>query len=220
MRPAAGSLPLFTTAYDFSRQLDRMIGVPIAVWSTKAFVGRWWTDAQGPIEADLSDEGKLVGTVTSHLDAPLDDCLLIYENWAYPLRQFKPGDRVNVDAQIDPQTIETYLRRVRVQGDRDVAPPYDRASFDIPRIIEIMSCHELAGGESYTFLTGAYQPYVDLSGAVRNGRAVSDRPPGPRCNRAGQRQAIAGRRPRPTLDLLSLRLPGERKPKKIAAFPT
>jgi len=172
MRPAAGSLPLFTTAYDFSRQLDRMIGVPIAVWSTKAFVGRWWADAPGPIEADLSDHGKLVGTVTSHLDAPLDDCLLIYENWAYPLRQFKPGDRVNVDAQIDPQTIETYLRRVRVQGDRDVAPPYDRASFDIPRIIEIMSCHELAGGESYTFLAGAYQPFVDLSGAVRNGRAV------------------------------------------------
>ena len=47
----------------FSGQLDRMERVPIAIWSTKAFVGRWWAEGAGPIEAELGDNGQLVGTL-------------------------------------------------------------------------------------------------------------------------------------------------------------
>ncbi len=170
--PAAGSMPLLTDAYSFSGKLDRMERVPIAVWSSKAFVGRWWQHGESQIEAQLSDRGKLVGTLSSHLDAPLEDSVLLYDRWAYPLRQLQPGQQVDIETGLDPQTVDTYLRHVTVQGDRNVAPPYDRASFDVPRIVEIMTTYELAGGEKYTGLANAYQDFIDLSGLVKNGRAV------------------------------------------------
>ncbi len=59
-----------------------------------------------------------------------------------------------------------------VRGDRDFVPPYDQSSFDVPRIVEVMSCHELAGGRGYTGLEGTYQEFVDLSHLVLDGRAI------------------------------------------------
>jgi hypothetical protein len=171
MDARSGSLPLFTEAYAFSATLDRMHRVPIAIWSSRAFVGRWWHSGVGQVEAQLSDRGKLVGTLTSHAD--LDDAVLIYDRWAYPLRQLLMRDRpIDIETQLDPQTVDTYLRHVTAERDRNVAPPYDRGAFDIPRIVEIMTAYELAGGANYTGLAHEYQAFVDLSGLVKNGRAI------------------------------------------------
>jgi hypothetical protein len=79
---------------------------------------------------------------------------------------------IDIGKDIDPQTVETYLRQVTVRGDREYAPPFEQTSFDVPRIVEIMSCHELAGGRGYTGLDGTYQEFVDLSRLVRDGRAI------------------------------------------------
>ena len=171
MNATAGNLPLFSDAYQISPRLDALSQVPIAVWSTKAFVGRWWAQQASPIEARLSHPGKLTGTLESHLDVPLSDCVLMYERWAYPIRQLSPGRTIDLET-VDPQTVDTYLRRVTVQGDRNVTPPYDRASFDVPRIVEMMSSYSLAGGERYTMLAHEYQGFIDLSQLVRLGRAV------------------------------------------------
>ncbi len=172
MNPPGGAMPLFTEPYDFSDHLDGLQHVPMAIWSSKAFIGRWWNEGSGGIEAELSDKGKLVGTLTSHLDAPLEDAVLIYQRWAYPLRQLKPGQFIEIETQLDPQTVETYLRHVRIEGDHNVSAPYDRASLDVPRIVQIMSAHELAGGEGYTGLVNQYQAFIDMSGLVKNGRAI------------------------------------------------
>jgi hypothetical protein len=171
MNATAGNLPLFSEAYDISPRLDALSNVPIAVWSTKAFVGRWWAQRASPVEARLSHPGKLTGTLESHLDVPLSDCVLLYDRWAYPIRQFAPGRTIDLES-VDPQTVDTYLRHVTVQGDRNVTPPYDRASFDVPRIVEMMSSYSLAGGERYTMLAHEYQGFTDLSQLVRLGRAV------------------------------------------------
>ncbi len=172
MDSTAASAQLFTRPYDFSEKLDRLRGVPIANWSSKAFVGRWWTDHPVPIEAELNDTGRLAGTLVSRLDMPLDDCVLLYDRWAYPVHQLRPGKRINVETQLDPQTADTYLRHVRIEGDRTVAPTYDRGSFDIPRIVEIMTSHDLAGGPNYTTLAHQHRGFVDLSSLVKDGRAV------------------------------------------------
>ncbi|MBI3839083.1 MAG: hypothetical protein HY288_14275, partial [Planctomycetia bacterium] len=172
MNPPASNLPLFTQAYDFSRKLAGLERVPIAVWSTKGFIARWSALGADKIETHLSDKGKLVGTLTSHLDTALEDAVLIYDRWAYPLRRLEPAQHIDIATQLDPQTVETYFRHVTVVGDRDVSRPYDRASFDVPRIVEIMSAHELAGGERYTGLSNQYQGFVELSGLVKNGRAI------------------------------------------------
>ncbi|MGD9723705.1 MAG: hypothetical protein AB7O59_04870 [Pirellulales bacterium] len=172
MNPSTASMPLFTLTYDFAGALDALEQVPIAVWSTRPFVARWWAEAAPPIVADLSDAGRLAGSLEYRRAQPLEDCVLIYGGWAYPLRTLQPGQRIDIDRELDPQTVQTYLRRVVVRNDRDVAPPYDQASFDVARILEIMSCHELAGGESYTGLANEYQAFVDLSQLVQNGRAI------------------------------------------------
>jgi hypothetical protein len=172
MDSAAGRGALFTEAYDFSRKLDRMDRVPIAVWSSKALVGRWWHSGAPQVEAELGNRNRLVGTLKSRLELPLVDCVLFYDRWAYPLRQLKPGQSVDIETDLDPQRVDTYLRHVTMQADRNLATPYDRTSFDIPRIVEIMTSHELAGGEKYTGLAHESQGFVDLSGLVNNGRAV------------------------------------------------
>jgi hypothetical protein len=167
-----GATPLFTEPYDFSRRLDALDRVPIAVWSTKSFVGRWWRQAASPIDAELRGRDRLAGTLTSHLPAPLEDCVLFFERWAYPIRQLRPGQSLDLEIDLDPQRTETYLRRVKVQQDRNIEEAYDRASFEIPKIVEIMSAYSMAGGEKYTLLTNDYQPFVDLSRLVAGGRAV------------------------------------------------
>ncbi len=172
MDATGSSTPMFTEAYDFSHNLERMQRVPIADWSSKAFVGRWWQSGTPAIEAQLSDTGRLVGTLNNRSQHALEDCVLFYERWAYPLRQLRPDQTIAIETDLDPQRVETYLRRVTVQGDRNVALPYDRASFDIAKIVEIMTSHSLAGGEKYTGLAHKYQGFVELSGLVQNGRAV------------------------------------------------
>ena len=192
MNGTTAALPLFSTPYDFSPRLDQMQHVPIAIWSSKALVARWRAMRESPIIANLSDRGRLVGTFTSQLDDPLGEAVLMYDRWAYPLRELRPGQSVDVESQLDPQTADTYLRHVTAQGERNVVPPYDRASFDVPRIVEVMSAFQLAGGERYTGLTNDYQGYFDVSTLVRNGRAVligRSSKPAARLARDGQRMA-------------------------------
>ncbi|MEX0978690.1 MAG: hypothetical protein WDZ48_07555, partial [Pirellulales bacterium] len=165
-------LPPFGEAYDFTGRLDALKRVPIAVWSSKAFVGRWWRQGDGKIESKLADNGRLVGTLTSHLETPLVEVVLMYDKWAYVIRRLEPKGQIDFETDIDPQTVDTYLRHVTAQGDRQLAPPYDSASFDVPRIVEIMTAHDLAGGEKYTGLANKHQGFSELSDLVRCGRAV------------------------------------------------
>lgn len=169
---ASTTLPLFTEPYDFSARLDRIEHLPIAVWSSRALVGRWWTQGQGGIAANLADDGRLVGSITNRLAVPLTDAVLLYDKWAYVIREFAPGREIDLEFDVDPQTIDTYLRHVTAIGDRKVVRPYDQASFDVPTIVEMMTAHELAGGKTYTGLANQYQRFIELSGLVRGGRAV------------------------------------------------
>ncbi len=71
MNPTSANVPMFTLPYDFAPHLDALKRVPIAIWSTKPFVGRWWAESAPPIEAKLFDDGRLAGTIECHLEAPL-----------------------------------------------------------------------------------------------------------------------------------------------------
>jgi hypothetical protein len=168
---ATRTMSQFGEPYDYSSRLDRLRGVPIAVWSSKAFVGRWWRSAPGPVEAQLADDGRLGGTLVSRLDEPLTDAVLLYDKWAYVVHALEPRQTIDLET-IDPQTADTYLRKVTVSGDRQVTAPFDQTSFDVPRIVEMMSAQGLAGGEVYTGLTNRYQPFVELTDLVADGRAV------------------------------------------------
>jgi len=172
MGAASTNLPLFSLAYDYAPHLDALEHVPIAVWSSKAFVGRWWGQGVGKIEASLADDGRLTGTIANRLEVPLTNSVLIYDKWAYVVREFAPGREIDLALDVDPQTVDTYLRHVTAVGDHKVVAPFDQSSFDVPRIVELMTAHELAEGKTYTGLANQYQQFVELSDLVRAGRAV------------------------------------------------
>ncbi|HEX4142139.1 MAG TPA: hypothetical protein VHY91_01205 [Pirellulales bacterium] len=170
---AAGSA-MFTQPYDFSPRLDAIENLPIAMWSTQSLQARWWAEASSPVTAHLTDRGDhmLGGTLRLPADWPLTDAVMIYDRWAYPLAAELAGETIDVDKQLEPQTVETYFRHVTIFDEKSARASYDRASTDLVHILEIMMFHSLTGGELYTNLANRAQGYVDLSSQVRLGRAV------------------------------------------------
>ena len=170
---AAGSA-MFTQPYDFAPRLDALEHLPIAMWSTRSLVARWWAEAASPLVADLTDRGDhmLGGTLELPADWPLTDAVLIYDRWAYPLLSRAGGETIDVERQLEPQTAETYFRHFTIFDEKSTRAPYDRASTDLAQILETMMFHALIGGETYTNLANRWQGYVDLSGQLRLGRAV------------------------------------------------
>ena len=165
---------MFTQPYDLSPRLDAIERLPIAMWSTRSLQARWWAEAPSPLVAHLTDRGDhlLGGTLRLPAAWPLTDAVLIYDRWAYPLPAELAGETIDVDKQLEPQTVETYFRHITIFDEKSDRAPYDRASTDLAHILETMMFHSLTGGDLYTNLANRAQGYVDLSGLVRLGRAV------------------------------------------------
>jgi len=175
MSSGIASAPLFDEAYTIDRQKGTIDGVPIPTWSSKPFIARWEASAQG-IKSDLAldratMDRKLRGTLTSELDADLTDCLLLFDRWAYPVGNLPAHGQSQPLERIDLSTIEGYLTK-RTRTTADEVLPYDRAGFDVARIIELMMFHESAGGENYTGLVHRYQRFTDLSSQLQLDRAI------------------------------------------------
>ena len=146
--------------------------MPLAAWSTRSLLTRWWAKAPSPIEARLSDRDHfLAGTLKLPAVWPLTDCVLVYDRWAYPLT-IGGGETIDVERDLEPQTIETFFRHVTIIEEKTRRAPYDRASTNLAQIVETMMFHDLVGGEVYTRLSGQAQNYVDLSGLIGLGRAI------------------------------------------------
>src|SRR5262249_28197576 len=129
MSSGIASAPLFDEAYTIDRQKGAIEGVPMPVWSSKPFIARWEASAEG-IKSNLvaTTDRKLRGTLTSQLDVDLDDCLLLFDRWAYPIGKLAHGQSQTL-ARIDPFTVEGYLTKRRTPGmAADEVLPYDRSA--------------------------------------------------------------------------------------------
>jgi hypothetical protein len=172
MSSAATGTSLVDQPYTIDPQQGTVTGVPLAMWSSKSFVARW-TAPGGSIEAMLTAtlDRRLQGTVVNRLQSPLEQCVLLYGRWAYPLETMRPGETVRLDRK-EPSTVETYLTHRHLFATRNEVPPYDRSEFDVPRIVEVMMFHNAAGGINYTGLLNRQQSFVDLSAQLEFGRAM------------------------------------------------
>lgn len=173
MDSKAASAPLFDQPYEIDSNDGVIEGVPISIWSSKSFVARWET-AGGGIEADLKGTAnhRLQGTIVNHLGVPLAECALLYGDWVYPLDTLAPGQTAQLDHR-DPIAVSTHLTRRHFQrSTAEEITPYDRAGFDVTRIVELMMFHQAAGGENYTGLMHRYQRFTDLSQQLEFDRAI------------------------------------------------
>jgi hypothetical protein len=170
MNSKAAGAPLFDEPYEIEVGQGSARGAPIAIWSSKAFVARWQAPAGG-IEADLTSTGRLHGRITSNLKTPLIDCVLLYDKYAWQLGEFSAGEVKQLDSQTHIQ-VESYLTKRELYSTRQQTPPYDRAGFDVPRILEVMMFHNAAGGANYSGLLHRQHRYTDLSSQLDFGKAI------------------------------------------------
>jgi hypothetical protein len=113
----------------------------------------------------------LAGDLVQPLDVPLEECLLAHGEKLYRLGTVAAGQRLAI-ADFPPLDLEARLTQRRIEQSKDVATPWEKDSIDVPRIVQMLMFHEAARGRSYTGLSHRYQGDIDLSEAIRLGRAV------------------------------------------------
>jgi hypothetical protein len=151
----------------------RLADLSLPIASSKSLSARWWAKTSVPIESKLTSDqfGLLAGQLHQPLTVELTDCILTHGEKLYRLGRLRPGERVSIDSQ-SSLNLEWRLTLRRIEESKDVATPWDQASTDVPRIMQMLMFHEAARGRSYTGLTHRYQPYIDLSEHIRLGQAV------------------------------------------------
>ena len=188
---ASATLPI-DRPYDFSLPLDAISNVPIQIWSTKSLIGRWQTTAAIPLEAELQEDldGLLLGPIVNQLDVTLEEGRVFHDRWAYQLPKLAPGAAVRLGVNVQPVTTKTMLTQQRIIASKEVSTTFDAQSKEVPRILELMMFHELAGGDQYSRgLVNRHQNYVDLSRHAGLRRALfvaRARHPGSKLTRDGQ----------------------------------
>jgi hypothetical protein len=148
--------------------------LPLQISSSRSLLVRRWADVRLPPSGELTLDrnGLLSGDLSNPLDVPLSDCMILYQNWVYPLTgALPPGESVSLDG-LSPKNLEWRLTRRRVVQTKDISTPWDPMSVDVPRILELLMFYQAAGGLAYADLTHRYQPYTDLSDHLKIGRAV------------------------------------------------
>jgi hypothetical protein len=150
-----------------------IVALPVQNASSKSLSVRWWGEAAFEMPSRLvrTEFGPVEGELTNPLPVDLSDCLLVYGDWMYRLGTIAPGQAVTVDPR-ESLNLEYRLTERTVINTKDISKQWDQADTDIPRVVRMLMFHEAARGRNYTGLTHRYQPYIDLTGHVRLGRAV------------------------------------------------
>ena len=152
-------------------------GLPVQESSSKSLSARWSvrvaTRSQTRLVAD--QRRFLSGQVHNPLEADLVDPIVLYQNTSYEIDQvLRSGQTVSLD-RLRNRDLRWKLQQRVVVSNRDVSTYWDAESVHpsrLPRILELMMFYAAAGGESYVELTHRYQPYLDLTTALRTGRAI------------------------------------------------
>lgn len=171
MSPKTAGPVSWEQPYQASPRLDRLVAVPVAMWSTKSLCARWTARVEPGLAADLTEQSHTpVGTVTNRLGFPLSQCLLVHGRWVYELGDLRPGQSVSIGTTYDRRELRSFL--MSVEGDDKGAGRYDQASTDPVYILRIMSFFEAVGGFRHTGLSNRYQGFVDLSDLLKANYAV------------------------------------------------
>lgn len=181
MEPGGIRPRLFTRSYSYSAELDQMLGVPVAVWSTKSLTARWHQHGSSAtaLETDLTADldQALQGSVTNGTTQSLTNCILVYDRWAYLIGNLEPGQSARLgagDRQLDLQTVlkEITLEKNAKDSYGSRSTPYDPASQDVLKILRHMMFYEVSGGANYTGLSNSYQSFTDGSAQLAMQRAI------------------------------------------------
>ncbi|MBI2824827.1 MAG: hypothetical protein HYX69_09090 [Planctomycetia bacterium] len=169
-----GASGFFSGQYVFAPSLDRLIGVPIQVWSTKSFIGRSSYPSRDLVKADLTMGPEQVpeGTITNTLPIDLAECMVVSGRWAYLLGDLKSGQVVQLKPgeQRDLPNVlhDASLRAAQVRPNN----AYNEAlAGSVMDTLQQMMFYK-AAGRNEAGLSNSYQQFVDLSHLLTLDRAI------------------------------------------------
>lgn len=152
--------------------------LPLQVSSTKPIFSHWWSETPAKIRSRLSHNARLQqlrGTFTNQFDFTLNNCRILFENWAYILDEpLRPGDTIDIQTGTDEKTLKSILTRKtkKEKSDRSDNSPWNPTDTRVNRIADIMMFFKAAGGNNYTGLTHDYQSFVDMTDHLDLKRAI------------------------------------------------
>ena len=84
---------------------ERLEGVRVPIWATKAFSARWYGPSPVIAESDLIPVGidRLAGSVTNRLNIPLKDAIVAFGKHVYQIGDLAPGATIQVELSQDRQ---------------------------------------------------------------------------------------------------------------------
>lgn len=166
----------------FHRQGEELAGFPLAQWATRAVQVQWTEKTSRlPVQSQLMDrDGILRGELRNTSGLTLEDAVIVYGNWAYPVGNLAPGAIWDVGIGEDRRELRSWLngRQVLVQGEgvrlqtHQQVEPYNQASRDVGYILRMMGFYSAAGGRAYAQLSHEYWPWLDGTDWVLAKRAV------------------------------------------------
>lgn len=171
MQGGSGQAGVFDRGYSFDTALNKMIGVPVQLWSTKTITSRWSANVAAPVEAKLNrtDEQLVVGQILNNADEALEDCVLLYNQWAWSLGTLGAGLAVNMADAPQPRTVRTLLTNATA-GDSTITEtaddgtvPFRLANNDMTRLAKVIMFFDAVNGSRYTGMLNRYQGFLDMS---------------------------------------------------------
>ena len=165
-------------AYEVSfRSGGQLRGLSVPVASSKSLSVRWSAKVSAGSESQLVADRRhfLRGEIQNPLNVDLVDAVVLYQNSSYMIDGVLRSGQVVSLNQLSHKDLRWKLQQRVVVSNRDVSTQWDPEDVrpgHVPRILELMMFYGAAGGESYVDLTHRYQSYVDLSAALRTGRAI------------------------------------------------
>ncbi|MCE9603998.1 MAG: hypothetical protein K8U03_03750 [Planctomycetia bacterium] len=180
MHGQGGGTSWFTSAYLVSPDLESLTQVPIQVWSSKMFLGRWQGRGAVSLGGALREEldGSLNGTLKSPLMVPLRSALLCYGSKAYQVGELAVGDPCEI-AKLNARDLSTVLHQAEVvpAAKTTMNPgvrtrPHDPGSQEVDQILRKMMFYDAAGGRDHANLDHNYHGFLDLSDLLKLKRAV------------------------------------------------
>ncbi|MDZ4656292.1 MAG: hypothetical protein SH868_01805 [Bythopirellula sp.] len=171
MQNSSGQTSMFDRGYAFNTALDKMLGLPVQLWSTKTITSRWSADVTAPVETTLNrtDEQLLLGQIVNSTDAAFEDCVLLYGQWAWSLGSIPAGSAVNVLDASQPRTVRTLLTSATAgettitETADDGTVPFRLANADITRLAKTMMFFHAVNGQRYSGMLSRYQGFLDMS---------------------------------------------------------
>lgn len=176
---------LLKSGYDQDLKIDgqrvqtSIANLPLQVSSTKPLFGQWSSPLPVQVRSNLTyneRRKRLTGQVTNPFELRLENCRVLFDNWAYILdRPLSANTSIDLESESKEKNLKSLLTRMVADSEkknRTNSSPWDPTDMRLRRIADMMMFYDAAGGRTYTGMSHGYQDRIDMTDHLQLGRAI------------------------------------------------